>query len=96
MLLFIPLPIVEISAHFSSYVIRIFEFEGEHGRGIRRLGLLALFQTPLAMWSTAAVSVIWAIPTMICLMTVAICGHALERIEDSRLAHSSLPRPGSE
>ena len=79
-------PVAELCAHFSGYIIKIFEFPFPAGRGVRRLGLLALFILPLSFWLTLSVSIYWAFPFLVCLTVIALCGHTLTVMEERQLA----------
>ncbi|MFN8392291.1 MAG: hypothetical protein U0136_18505 [Bdellovibrionota bacterium] len=90
MLLLVPIPVVEMSAHYSGYVVQILEFRGRYGCGIRRLGLLAIFLTPLSMWLTYAVALYWSIPFLVSITATILCGRALEHIVERRVAWSNV------
>ena len=79
----IPIPIVELAAHYIGYMVRIVEFHPRRrGHFEKCVGSLALWGLPVAAWAVMRGDLLCALPAMVFFVLVGFTGSKLEELEE--------------
>jgi len=87
----LPVPVVEIAAHYIGYMVRIVEFHPRRrGHFAKCVGSLSLWGLPVAAWAVMRGDLLCAVPALLFFILVGITGYKLEELEEREASFEAI------